>query len=73
MSKLQIPKNRDIRNADALLQEGMALAKCRKCQCMKDALDNISKSLRSARMSDFSDLRNRTELWLKEMQPIEYT
>ena len=61
-----------VRDSEALLREGMALAKCRKCQCMKDALDNISASLRSPMMNDLSDLRASTDGWLKEMEPVAY-
>ena len=56
-----------------LLREGMGLAKCRECGCMKDALDNISASLRSPRMGSSFGLRKNIELWLKKMQPPEYS
>ncbi len=62
-----------VRDSETLLREGMGLAKCRKCQCMKDALDNISAALRSPMMSDFADLRANSECWLKDMEPVAYT
>ncbi len=56
----------------ALLQEGMGLAKCRKCGCMKDALDNIAASLRSPKVSAYSAFRENVERWSTQMQPTEY-
>ena len=72
MAKTQIVDTEAVQDAETQLQEGMALAKCRKCQCMKDALDNVSVTLRSPMMGEFAALRSRAELWLKEMQPVEY-
>ncbi len=62
-----------IQDSEALLREGMGLAKCRKCQCMKDALDNISAALRSPMMIDFADLRANVVVWLEHMEPVAYT
>ncbi len=61
-----------VRDSETLSREGMGLAKCRKCQCMKDALDNISAALRSPMMSDFADLRANVVIWLTEMEPAAY-
>ncbi len=69
----QVIDAKAVRDSEALLREGMGLAKCRKCQCMKDALDNISTALRSPMMSDFADLRASAAAWLKEMEPVAYT
>ncbi len=62
-----------ITEAETLLTEGMALSKCRKCQCMKDALDTISTSLRSPLMHQFAGLKERTDAWARQMEPIAYT
>ncbi len=64
---------KSVRDSEALLREGMSLAKCRKCQCMKDAPDNIGTALRSPMMSDFADLRANVAIWLGEMEPVAYT
>ncbi len=48
------------------LSQGMKLAKCRKCGCMRDAL----KCLGSAPIPQ--DFLNRVELWLSRMESIEY-
>lgn len=61
-----------MQDCEALLREGIGLAKCRKCQCMKDALDNISSALQSPLMSDFADLRANTDTWLRGMEPVAY-
>ena len=54
------------------LQKGMSLAKCRKCGCMKDALENLSASLSSLQFEDSLDLLQNVELWQKQMEPIKY-
>ncbi len=69
----QVIDAKAVRDSEALLREGMGLAKCRKCHCMKDALDNISTALRSPMMSDFADLRASVAVWLKDMEPVAYT
>ncbi len=55
------------------LQEGMGLAKCRKCGCMKDALEALQSSLLSFSQSDeFLDLLEDIERWRDQMKPIKY-
>lgn len=51
----------------SLLQEGMALAKCKKCKCMRDAFD-ILNSLQVP--SDVQDMFNHYQ---PQLEPIEYT
>jgi tetrahydromethanopterin S-methyltransferase subunit A len=54
------------------LQEGMSLAKCRKCGCMKETLENLGTSLSSIETPASSDLRQQIGAWLKQMEPIKY-
>jgi len=54
------------------LQEGTGLAKCRKCGCMKETLENLRASLSSLQSEDSLDLPGTIELWLKQMEPIKY-
>lgn len=61
-----------IRHIRSELQEGMSLAKCRKCGCMKEMLDNLEITL-SANLTDTtSDLLRDTQHWLSQMEPIQY-
>ncbi|MCX7596420.1 MAG: DUF4346 domain-containing protein [Fischerella sp.] len=54
------------------LQEGMSFAKCRKCGCMKEMLENLQTTL-SANLTDTtSDLLRDTQHWLNQMEPIQY-
>ncbi|MCJ2543748.1 DUF4346 domain-containing protein [Thermostichus vulcanus] len=54
------------------LQEGMSFAKCRKCGCMKEMLENLETTL-SANLTDTtSNLLRDTQHWLNQMEPIQY-
>ena len=52
-----------IKKIQSELKKGMNLAKCRKCGCMKDALETLRSS----------DLRDDIERWLTQMEPIKYS
>lgn len=54
------------------LQEGMKLAKCQKCGCMQETLQTLRRSLSSLQTEGPSDLHNRIEHWLEQMEPITY-
>jgi tetrahydromethanopterin S-methyltransferase subunit A len=54
------------------LQEGMALAKCQQCGCMKETLEHLGSSLTSVETELSSDLPQQIESWLKQMEPIKY-
>lgn len=53
------------------LQKGMKLAKCRKCGCMKEALEDLEASISSS--EGFSESAHGIENWLSQMKPIKYT
>lgn len=55
----------------AELKAGMNLAKCKKCGCMKNTLDNLQSSLPA--IKDSSNLLRDIESWLKQMKPITYS
>lgn len=61
-----------IDNIQSELQEGMSLAKCKKCGCMKEALENLHSSLPSLQTEGSLDLLKNVESWLKQMEQIEY-
>lgn len=51
----------------SLLKEGMTLAKCKKCKCMKDAFDSVD-SLKVP-----SDIQSMFGKYEPQLEPIEYT
>ena len=55
------------------LQEGIGLAKCRRCGCMKETLENLRSSLPSLKKENPSYLIMSVERWLQQMEPIKYT
>ncbi|MCL5020268.1 MAG: DUF4346 domain-containing protein, partial [Bacteroidetes bacterium] len=55
------------------LREGMSLAKCRKCGCMKEALDALSKSSAGLEGNPEADFSNNISQWHSQMEPIKYT
>ena len=62
-----------INKIQAELGEGMELAKCRKCGCMKDTLDALGSSVSSFPQEvESSDLLNDIERWRDQIEPIKY-
>jgi hypothetical protein len=53
--------------------KGIALAKCRKCGCMKGALEEIRDSLAGGGAQDAHELREKVETWLGKTQESLYT
>ncbi len=62
-----------ISGVQTLLQEGMSLAKCRECGCMKESLETLRSSLPKIKTKGSADLLKNVEDWLKQMEPIEYS
>jgi len=54
------------------LQEGIALAKCRRCGCMKEALENRRFSLSLLKGRGSSELLLNIEDWIQQMESIKY-
>jgi tetrahydromethanopterin S-methyltransferase subunit A len=54
------------------IERGMALRKCRKCGCMKEALDTASRTFRNAEGSEIRELLAVIEGHQTAMQPIAY-
>lgn len=54
------------------LQEGMSLAKCKKCGCMKEALEALHSSLPSLQTEGSLDLLKNVESWIAQMEQIKY-
>jgi len=54
------------------IERGMALRKCRKCGCMKDALDTASRTFRNAVEPELRELIPAIEDHQTAMEPIAY-
>ncbi len=54
------------------LQEGMGLPKCKKCGCMKEALETLQASLPLTQIDGASDLLRTVGALLQQVEPIEY-
>lgn len=54
------------------LQKGVRLARCRKCGCMRETLENLEVSLKSFKHKEAKKLVQGVERWLKKLQPLEY-
>lgn len=66
------PNKTQIEEVRSELQEGMKLEKCRKCGCMKDALESLKTALSARPDKGSQDLLKNIDLWLKHMEPVEY-
>jgi tetrahydromethanopterin S-methyltransferase subunit A len=62
------------RAAQALneIARGIELKKCRKCGCMKDALDQAERAFESAEESEIRSLVPRIAVYQARMQPLVY-
>ncbi|GBE39874.1 tetrahydromethanopterin S-methyltransferase subunit A [bacterium BMS3Bbin08] len=55
------------------LQRGMRLARCRKCGCMGDSLENLRAALPSLRSKEAGALLKEVNGWLKKLAPRAYS
>ncbi len=61
-----------LEKVEAEIREGMSLAKCRKCGCMKDALDALSNSLTNVEKNSEGGFSDSLLQWKSQMEPIKY-
>lgn len=54
------------------LNAGLQLAKCKKCGCMKDTLDNLAVLLSSINTDESYVLEQEIEMWAGIMELVEY-
>jgi tetrahydromethanopterin S-methyltransferase subunit A len=62
----------DLRTLYAEMEEGIPLAKCQQCGCMRETLDNLAAVLPMIDTEFARDLTRKVEEWSKSMQPIQY-
>ena len=55
------------------LEKAIALSKCRKCGCMKGALEEIRDSLTAGGDQDARNLRGKVDIWLGKTEESLYT
>lgn len=65
-------ETKPLEKIEAELREGMALAKCRKCGCMKEALETLDNALKSVDTCSANGLEENIANWQTEMEPIKY-
>lgn len=56
----------------AELQEGIGLPKCRKCGCMKEALESLQASMPLIHIDGASELLRTVAALIQDIEPIEY-
>ena len=54
------------------IARGMELKKCRKCGCMKDALDQAERAFESAEEPEIRSLLPRIAVYQARMEPLAY-
>jgi tetrahydromethanopterin S-methyltransferase subunit A len=72
MSLIKMPVPQRAASVLHEIERGMALRKCRKCGCMKDALDVASRTLRNAEEPEIRALVQTIEDQQTAMEPIAY-
>jgi len=65
--------NRDLKALLSELRKGMSLSKCRKCGCMKGALEELRENLADYPAEDSADLRKKVQTWLDRTEDSLYT
>jgi hypothetical protein len=65
--------NRDMKTLLSEIRKGMALSKCRKCGCMKGALEELRDNLANYPADDSAALRKQVQTWLDRTADSLYT
>ena len=72
MSSIKIAVPEQAAPALREIEKGMALRKCRKCGCMKEALDAASRTFRNVEEQEIRELLPTIEGHQSSMEPIAY-
>ena len=65
--------NRDLNTVLTELRKGMTLSKCRKCGCMKGALEELRDNLADYPAGDSAALRKKVQTWMDRTGESLYT
>jgi hypothetical protein len=66
-------KVNSIKKCASEFEKGISLSKCRKCGCMKGALEEMRNTLTSVNDQEASELLKKVESWLGRAEPSLYT
>ncbi len=61
-----------MRTVRAEIEKGIGLAKCQKCGCMRETLDNVAASLSGIEAAEAQPLRDSMAAWNLQLQPTQY-
>ena len=71
---MDVVTNRDsLERIQSELQKGMRLSKCKKCGCMRGALEDLQLAIRKLQFPNSSNLIESIRLWLSQIKPTEYS
>ena len=65
-------KNDAIQKIRTEFESGTLLAKCKKCGCMKDTLDDLAALLPNSGAQNAQSLTQELEVWIGRMEPAQY-
>jgi len=68
-----MPEKQNPEKVRSEFEKGIALSKCRKCGCMKGALEEMRNSLATGGDQDVRDLREKVDTWLGKTEESLYT
>jgi hypothetical protein len=66
-------KVNSIKKCVSEFKKGISLSKCRKCGCMRGALEEMRNTLTSVNDQGASELLKKVESWLSRTEPSLYT
>jgi hypothetical protein len=66
-------KVNSIKKCVSEFKKGFSLSKCRKCGCMRGALEEMRNTLTSVNDQGASELLKKVESWLSRTEPSLYT
>lgn len=62
----------DLVQVRSAIEEGIGLLKCRKCGCMREALDNLAAQLPAVNSVETDSLALSVAEWSNQMQPVQF-
>ena len=68
-----MPDDKKLQALISEFEEGIALSKCKKCGCMKGALEEIQKILTNYPGENTALLREKVKIWLGQTGDSLYT
>lgn len=66
-------RNSDIRKIATELEKGIALSKCKKCGCMRGALEEMRNALQDKQEEEAMGLLEKIDRWLAKIEKPQYS